>query len=108
MARAVSGGEGDGGRIVRNEPALFGIEFPNENPVECQVARKHVATCRIGFDHMRVGMVVPANGKTSGGGAGGVLRTHHALILDHVSGSAQFAVGADREHGHRPPLIVGH
>ena len=73
MARPIPRRQRDRVGIVGRELAVFPIELPNEYPVQAQIAGEHKSPRGIGLNHVRVGLVVPADGKAAERGAVGRL-----------------------------------
>ena len=107
MPRPVSGRQGDGGRIVRGQHPFPVIELPEEDLIQSEIHMDHEATRRVGLDHVGMGAVVAADGKTSRRRVGGFFRSEGAGIDFDIRGRTQTAVGQYRQHRHGAAEVVG-
>ena len=65
MPRSIARWKGDARRIVRRQnPGAF-VELPNENSIQAQVRMQNEAPGAIRLDHVRMGVVMAAQGKAS-------------------------------------------
>src|ERR1019366_9031777 len=93
VARAVARGQGGEGR------AFCGCEFSgcvveavDVDSVLREVSGQYELVTGIGGDHVRVRVVVPADGKTASRCIGGVAGTESVLVAMDIDGGAQWAV----------------
>ena len=66
VTRSVAGREGDPGWIIRNQLAVLGVEFPDEDFVEAEIDMQDEFSGRIGLGHVDVRVVVSAEGERAG------------------------------------------
>lgn len=96
VSRPVARRQGDRRRVVRRQKTFFVIEFPELNFVQSQINVKYESPGGVGFDHVRMSQVVPADGEAPRRCVGGFGRPNFPLILLEVAGRSETAIGSNR------------
>src|SRR3989442_7621156 len=92
VARPVSRRQRYRRRIAGRKLALFDIKLPDEDLIQSQITCQHELTRPIGLDHVRVRLIMAANGEASGRCAGGAPRANLAAVVYDVGCGAELAV----------------
>lgn len=107
MPRPVSRRQRDRGGIVGDQLSGRVVEFPDKDLIQPQIDRQNEASCGIGLDHVRVGLIMPAEGEAAWGRVGGLGGADRSRVFPDVGGGAEAAVGQNRKHRHGAAEVVG-